>query len=74
MIKEDKTNITPSQNELYKLQVLPGHLKNRTVPQLHLKFVQNSIKGLLNCILHICSLSLWIYNVGDGTAVTVLTS
>lgn len=74
MIKEDNRIIKPLQNELCKLQVLPGHLKNRIVLQLHLQLVQNSIKGLLICILYICSLSLWIYNVGDGIAVTVLKS
>lgn len=74
MIKEDNTDTIPSQNELHKLQFLPGHLKNRIVLQLYLQLVQNSIKGLLNRILYICSLSLWIYSVGDGTAVTILTS
>lgn len=71
MIKEDNTNIILSQNELYKL---PGHLKNRKVLQLNLQLVQNSIKGLLHCILYISSLSVWIYKVRDRTALTIFTS
>lgn len=44
MIKEDNTDIIQSQNELYKLQFLPGHLKNRIVLHLYLQLVKNTIK------------------------------